>query len=160
MEGESYVWLQTSSAGCRILATPPLPTKLATSLSTSSAIPPLLSKAVLCHLSFCFALRLSKLSVRRHLSKPVWIRFALCSSACIQMTSPSFLACTHFLIILKVCFTPAPLFFPHRSSQLVLLGPKGVESFQSKDAVADTEVGKAWALLISTSHSTRKFLCF
>lgn len=88
-----------------------LPRKLATNLSKSSAISPFLSKAVLCRLSFCFALRLSELSVRVHLSKPVWIGCALCSSACIQMTSPSFLAYTHFLIILKFCFTPAPFFF-------------------------------------------------
>lgn len=122
--------------------------KLATNLSKSSVFSPFLSKAMLCHLSFCFALRLSKLSVCMHLSKPVWIRPVLWSSVCTQMTSPSFLACSNFLITLKFCFTPAPFFGPHRSSELVPPGPKLVANFQPSDSIAEIEMGKAQAHLL------------
>lgn len=134
--------------------------KLAPNLSKSSAISRFLSKAVLCHLSSCFALRLSKLSVCTHLPKPVWIRSALCSSACTQMTSPSFLACSHFLITLKFCFTPALFFVPRGSSELVPPGPKPVASFQPSDPIAEIEMGEARAHLLPPPVPLHSFFAF
>lgn len=106
--------------GARHLLHLPLLMKLATHLSTSCAIPFSLSNDVLCHLSFCFALRLSELSIHMQLSKPELISCALCSSACAQMTPPSSSAYTHFLfLITKFCFITAPFF---SSSQKVSFG--------------------------------------
>lgn len=76
------------------------------------------------------------------------------------MTSPSFLACTHFLITLKFCFTPAPFFFPRRSSPLVLPGPKTAESFQPRDAVAEIEMGKGRAHLFPPPIPPGSFFAF
>lgn len=88
-----------------------LPPRLATNLSRSSAVPSFLSKAVLCHWSFCFAPRLRELSLCLHPFKPVRISCAPCSPACTQMTSPSLPACTHFLVSLRFGFTPALFIF-------------------------------------------------
>lgn len=115
--------------------------KLATHVSTRCAIRPSLSNFVLCHLSFCFALRLSELLLHMQLAKPEWIVH------CVQTTPPSFFAYINFLILIpKFCFITAPFFFPpHRRSHLVLPGPTTVGSFQPRDKV--TKMGKAQAHL-------------
>lgn len=102
---------------------------------------PSLSNFVLCHLSFCFALRLSELLLHMQLAKPEWIVH------CVQTTPPSFFSYINFLILIpKFCFITAPFFFPpHRRSHLVLPGPTTVGSFQPRDKV--TEMGKAQAHL-------------
>lgn len=99
--------------------------KLATHLSTRHAIHPSLSNFLLCHLSFCFALRLSELLLHMQLAMNELLVH------CVQMTPPSFFAYINFLILIpKFCFITAPFFFPpHRRSHLVLPGPKAVDSF-------------------------------